>query len=378
VNTSLAHLLTELVSIPSVNPALGGSGEAALGTFVAEFLRRTGADVWVQPVAGERANVVAALRGPPGPALLLEAHLDTVAPGAGWQRDPFAPTEKDGRLYGLGACDTKGSLATFLTVFAEFAREPRRLAQPLVFAATVDEEVEQQGAYALMRQDLKLGAAVIGEPTQCEVVAAHKGFVRCALRTSGRSAHSSVPETGSNAIMRMVPVLQSLQVYAAALARRSPHPLLGFPTVNIGTIRGGTGVNSVPDGCEIRLDRRTVPGEDAETVVAELRALLPAEADGQIDDVVIRPPLATPVEAPVVESLLRALRATGSPATVTGKPYLTNAVACAAAGVPAVVFGPGDLAQAHRPDEYVTLEQLRRAQASLRYWVEHGLSAASQ
>ena len=254
------------------------------------------------------------------------------------------------------------------------AREPQRLAHPLIIAATIDEEVEQQGAYALMRQDLQLAAAITGEPTQCEVVPAHKGFVRVALRTHGRAAHSSAPEAGINAILRMVPVLQVLDGYAATLARRPPHPLLGSPTVNVGTISGGTGVNSVPDHCEIRLDRRTVPGEKAETVVSEIRALLPAESEVRMEDIVIRPPLATPVDAPLVESLLRALRATGSPATLAGKPYLTNAVAYAAAGVPAVVFGPGHLAQAHRPDEYVELEQLQRAGAALRFWLEQGLA----
>jgi acetylornithine deacetylase/succinyl-diaminopimelate desuccinylase family protein len=375
--TSIESRLAELIAIPSVNPALGGAGESALAHWVAEHLSAMGAEVWMQPVVGERCNVWAALRPHPGPAIVLEAHLDTVAPGAGWQHDPFSPVVRDGRMYGLGACDTKGSLATFLSVFAEFAQAPHRLAQPLILAATIDEEVAQQGAYALMDGGVEMLGVVTGEPTRNRIVHAHKGFVRFALHTAGRAAHSSTPERGESAIRRMVSVLTRLDAYAAALERREPHTALGRPTVNVGTVAGGTGVNVVPDHCVARVDRRTLPGETAASVQREIAEHLGEAEWLRWADVVERPALFTPVEARLVTSLRQALQDTGQAGELEAAPYLTNAVAYAAAGVPALVFGPGDLAQAHTPDEFITLAELHAAHRALSRWLERGIDGTA-
>jgi acetylornithine deacetylase/succinyl-diaminopimelate desuccinylase family protein len=367
---TLEQRLAEYISIPSVNPALGGTGEAALAERVADDLRGYGADVVLQPVAEGRFNVVAALQVRPGPAVLLEAHLDTVAVGEGWKRSPFGGAIEQGRVYGRGACDTKGSLVTLLEVFAHFARNPRQLAQPLIFAATIDEEVAQTGAYALMQDHWNLAGAVTGEPSRCGIVHAHKGFVRLTVRTRGRAAHSSRPAEGVNAILRMGEILRRLEDHAVELESRIPHPSLGGGTISVGTISGGSGVNVVPAHCQIQLDRRTLPGESAETVLAELQRQLAGLQDWTLEDVVARPPLFTDPEGPFVRSLRRAIAAGGREPRLEAAPYLTNAVAYAAAGVPAVAFGPGDVALAHRPDEYIEIEDLYVASNILRQWLE--------
>lgn len=376
VSDPIAPLLAELVRVPSVNPMLGGSGEAALARWVGEWLRATGAEVELQPVHGERCNVIAAIGPANAPALLLEAHLDTVAPAGDWTRDPFTPVVQGGRLYGLGACDTKGSLATFLHLFAELARAPRRLRRRLVLAATVDEEVGQTGAYALMGKDLALRGAFVGEPTDCRVVHAHKGFVRFRVETTGRAAHSSRPEQGDNAIERMSGVVQWFREYGRTLAQSPCHGALGRPTVNVGTIAGGVGVNTVPDRCVIQVDRRTVPGETLADVQAELAALGAIEPSARIFEVLERPAVHTPAEAPLVRQLVQTLQACGEPAGLEAVPYLTNAVAYAAAGVPVVVFGPGDLTQAHRPDEFIQLAELERCARVLRPLLERELTSS--
>jgi acetylornithine deacetylase ArgE len=364
METNLAHLLSELIEIPSVNPAFGGTGEAQLGAWVEHRLRRTRADVWTQEVAPGRRNIFAALHPRAQPALLLDAHLDTVAVAGNWTTDPFRALELEGRIYGRGACDTKGSLAVFLSVFEGLARAATRVARPLVFVASVDEEAEQRGAFAAV-EGLALSGAIVGEPTQCRVIHAHKGFVRFSLRAKGRAAHSAFPERGDNAIFRMASALRRLEAHAADLARRPPHSALGVPSLNVGTISGGIGVNVVPDRCLVTVDRRTLPGETAATVQREIESVIGDEAI-DIVDVVERRAVFTPTDDPLVCSMLRALEQCGVPALPEGAPYLTNATAYASAGVPSIVFGPGCFDQAHVPDEYIAVAELTRAADVLR------------
>lgn len=358
---TLKQLLKDLIALPSVNPSFGGSGEASVADFVAETLGKAGLHPERQSVfAGGRDNVFA--RVGEGPALLLEAHMDTVATEGWLSGSPFDPVEKDGRVYGRGACDTKASLAVFLAVAAHFSRQPQTLRVPLVFAATIDEEEMQAGAARLMEAGLNLQGAITGEPTMLDVIHAHKGILRFKIRTEGVAAHSAYPERGKNAIVRMGSVLPRISEYAAALSERPSHSALGKATLNIGTIRGGQAVNVVPDSCVIDIDRRLLPEETGEGVLEEIRRELAG-----LEGVTVEPPLLdrigidTPLDSALAKDLGAAVRKIKGECRFLSAPYMTNATAYASAGIPSLVFGPGDIAQAHTRDEHIEISQLAGA-----------------
>lgn len=358
----LVTLLKELIALPSINPAFGGSGEGAVAEYVEAFLKTAGLDPQRQTVADGRHNVYARVGPGDGPAILLEAHMDTVAAEGWFSGSPFEPVEGDGRIFGRGACDTKGSLAVFMALAAHFSRQPELLKQPLIFAATVDEEEKQLGAFRLMEADFQLAGAITGEPTLLDVIHAHKGCLRLTIRTEGVAAHSAFPDRGENAILRMGEVLLRLADYQAELGQREEHPSLGKPTVNPGTVRGGQAVNVVPDDCVLEVDRRLLPSETGREVLKEIQARLAdlpkAAVDGAFLD---RAGIDTPVDSALASSLGEAVRGEKGDCRFLPAPYMTNATAYAGAGIPSLVFGPGSIAQAHTRDEYIEVEQLGRA-----------------
>ncbi len=361
---TLPTLLKDLIAIPSVNPSFGGTGEAEVANFVSSALSAAGIEPERQGVLpGGRDNIIGRVGADDGqPAILLEAHMDTVGTEGWHSENPFEPVEKDGRIYGRGACDTKASLAVFLALAEHFSRCPETLRQPLVFAASIDEEDAQSGAFRLMEAGLPIDGAITGEPTRLRIVHAHKGTLRFRVRTAGVAAHSAFPERGKNAIAAMAPVLSRLNEYMRSLAERSPHPGLGRPTANIGLIRGGQAVNVVPDSCAIEIDRRLLPEETGEGAMAEIRRLLMDLPDTIVEEpLVARSGLDTPVDSPVAARLATAISNSEGEALFETAPYMTNATAYAAAGIPSLVFGPGDIAQAHTRDEFIEIDQLIRA-----------------
>src|SRR5262249_7683062 len=220
-----------------------------------------------------RANFIARLesREKTRSRIVLAPHLDTVnAPDS-----LFTPTKKDGRLFGRGASDTKGSVAAMVTALCELARQPSRPAQAeIVFAGLVDEENGQAGSRALAGSRLRADLAIVGEPTRLQAVTAHKGDLWMVIRTRGLSAHGARPELGRNAVHAMAKIGDLLETEYTAQLRRPRPPLLGYPTINVGSICGGTQANIVPDSCEILVDRRTLPGETEAGVEREIRSLL--------------------------------------------------------------------------------------------------------
>jgi len=277
--SDVVDIARQLVAIGSVNP-MGrdqtGSpfGEAALTDYLEAFFRRLGVPTQRQAVAPGRENLVATLRMPGARStLLLEAHQDTV-PVEGMTVDPFGGELRDGRVWGRGACDDKGPMAAMLAAVARLVREQPDGAASVVMACTVDEEHTFGGISRLLADPPTATMAIVAEPTQLEVVVAHKGVVRWKQRTHGTSAHSSTPERGENAVYRMAPVVAAMRDYARQLADRAPHPLLGPPTLSVGVIEGGTGVNVVPESCEIQIDRRLLPDEASAEAIAQVRHYL--------------------------------------------------------------------------------------------------------
>ena len=349
-SSSLTELAAELVRIDSVNPDLvpGGAGENELAQFVAEWLTAAGLEVEVEEVAPGRPNVVGRARGSGGGStLLLNAHMDTV--GYEGMEAPLEPRVEDGRLYGRGAYDMKGSLAAIMVAGA--AAVEAGLRGDVLVAAVADEEVYSIGAEAAARR-YPADAAIVAEPTELRLVVAHKGFVWLEVETRGRAAHGSRPDLGQDAIVGMGQVLTGLGALARALLDNPSHPLLGSGSVHASLISGGVELSTYPERCVLALERRTVPGETAEIVERQIREI----ADGaEIRTTFVREPFEVAENEPVVQSVLRHA---GGP-EIAGVPFWADSAVFAAAGIPTVVFGPGG-AGAHAEVEWVDLADLER------------------
>ena len=366
------ELLSRLVQCPSVNPADRQAfenpfGEARLAELLAELMRSWGAAVQVMQVRPGRPNVLARFEGPAGsPTLMFEAHSDTVS-AEGMTVPPFEALVRDGKLFGRGACDTKGSMAAMLLGIRRLLDEPGGLPVTVLFASTCGEELGAMGAKALVAAGLRADAVLVGEPTDLAVVHASKGVVRLSVQTRGRAAHSSDPALGTNAIYHMRRVLEAVETELAPALERRGHPQLGAPTICVGTIAGGTQANIVPDRCRVQIDRRTLPAERPADVVAELLAPLD-RLRGQVSgfDYVARyeeqfPPLWTDPQAPLARLVCRACQDVLGRFELAGAAWASNAAVFAAAGMPAVLLGPGSIRQAHTAGEYVELEAVARA-----------------
>jgi acetylornithine deacetylase/succinyl-diaminopimelate desuccinylase-like protein len=369
------RLLRDLVALPSVNPMgrpLQGPEiyEGRVTDYLETFFRGLGVPSRRQNVAPGRDNILAWLDAPGATAtLVFEAHQDTV-PTDSMTVEPFGARAEGGRLYGRGACDIKGGMAAMLAAFARAVKERPAGGPRLVMACSVDEEHTFLGVQALAKLDLTGGArgpvgAVVAEPTQLQIVNAHKGAVRWHLTTAGRSCHSSRPELGVNAIYRMAALLPHVERYAEELRASRSDPLLGPATLSVGVIAGGSSVNTVPDFCRVEIDRRLLPGESVADAPAQLSAYLRERCPGTpfecSEPWLAAPALRAEGSEWLVSKLGAAIDAVIGRHEVTTVPYGTDASPLAEAGVPAVVFGPGDIAQAHTCDEWVELEEVERA-----------------
>jgi acetylornithine deacetylase len=365
------RLLRDLVSLPSVNP-MGRAMQSPdiyehrVTDYLERFFRGLGVAWERQQIAPQRENIVARAGSTPGRrTLVFEAHQDTV-PTDNMTIAPFGAKVEGGRLYGRGACDIKGGMASMLAAFARVVREKPANAANLVMACTVDEEHTFLGVQHLMKAGLRADMAVVAEPTQMKIVHAHKGVVRWHLMTTGRSCHSSAPEQGINAIYRMGKVLIAVERFADKLRASRTDPLLGPPTISVGRIEGGTSVNTVPDRCRVEVDRRLIPGEDPMAAPGQLTAYLRDEAKLDVPFEASPPWLHCPSLSPdrsaeVIARLGAAVDSVRGKHEVCAVPYGTDASTIALGGVPSVVFGPGDIAQAHTCDEWVDLAELEAA-----------------
>jgi acetylornithine deacetylase len=369
---AVARLLADLVAIPSVNPmgrAVRGEEhlEGRLSDYLAAFFREHGIPFERRTVSEGRDNLIARFEGTrPGRTILYDVHQDTV-PVEGMTVPPFGAEVRDGRLYGRGACDVKGSMAAMLTALARLTRERPPGAAPVILACTVDEEFTHTGSSRLAEEPLGADLAIVAEPTRLDLVTTHKGATRWKIRTRGVACHSSTPHLGDNAIYRMARVISALEDYARELAAAAPDPVLGPPSLSVGRVEGGQSVNVVPDSCEIEVDRRVIPGEDSTACPEQARAFLRGRL-GTLDGVefskpwVNMPALVPRVAPDDLEAIGGVVReVTGRAPSIGGVPYGTDAGPLSRSGLACVVFGPGDIAQAHTKDEWIELEQVRAA-----------------
>lgn len=358
-------MISSLIRIPSISsadPALD-QGNLAVIELLASWLEDTGFAVEIMPLPGTpaRANLIATLgRGPDG--LVLSGHTDTVPFDAGrWRHDPFRMAEADQRLYGLGTSDMKAFLGLALEAVREL--QAQDLAHPVILLATADEETSMAGARALLeKQRPRARHALIGEPTGLRPVRMHKGIFMESIRLHGQSGHSSDPSLGNNALEAMHTVIGALLQWRSDLQQRYRNPCFAIPvpTLNLGHIHGGDNPNRICADCELQIDLRPLPGMQLAGLREELRQVVAdalqdsgirSECEALFDGI---PALETPATAEIVQL---AERLTGhAPEAVafgTEAPYLQ------ALGMDTVILGPGDIAQAHQPDEYLAMDRLQ-------------------
>jgi acetylornithine deacetylase len=362
--SDVAELASQLVAIESINPDVvpGGSGEAGVARFVAEWCERAGLETSVTEPAPGRPNVVAVARGSGGGrTLVLNAHTDTV--GVAGMVDPFVARIDGGRLYGRGSYDMKGSLAACMLVTADAAR--RGLRGDVVLTAVSDEEFASVGTEAVAAS-IRADAAIVTEPTEMHVAVAHRGFVCFEIETIGRAAHGSRPHLGIDAIGKMGRVLVGIEELDRELRAHPTHSRLGSGSVHGSLIEGGQEYSSYPARCLLQAERRTIPGETAELAEGEIRDILSAsgrddpEFKGDVRVVAAREPFEVAEDAELVDVVRRsAASVIGVEPDVVGVSFWADSALLSASGVQTVLFGPRGEG-AHAEVEWVDVDDLER------------------
>ncbi len=361
----LLELLKDLIRIPSVNTGEGQAGvpEQEVAEFIEGFLKELGMEAqWLRMENG-RPNVLGRWPENRGKKILiLTAHMDTV--NVEGMTDPFEPRIEDGKIFGRGACDTKGSLAAYLWVLRKIAEDHEGFDRNIQFLGTCDEENGCVGSTWLAdRQLVRADEVIVGEPTNSEIAIAHRGSIVLEFYTTGISAHSSVPERGDNAIYQMTDLIQALRKEWLAKISRHTHPILGKSTAAVTMVEGGIRFNVVPETCKAIADVRTLPEQTPEGVIGELEEILsPLRREKKVNYRIrtqyYQPALYTDPEVKLVKELIIAREAVSGKSLPIGLPYFADSSQFARSGAHCVLLGPGDIAQAHSANEYLELEQL--------------------
>ena len=367
---AVADLLSRLIAIPSINPALRRDepvewfGEQAIAEFVQDWLARAGIEATLDEVEPGRPNVVARIGAGRGQRMIWEGHLDTVQV-AGMTVAPFTPETRNGRIYGRGAVDDKSCLAMFMLAMQALQEQGAPL--DLTFVAAMDEEATFKGVAHHISRSAPYAFGIAGEPTSLGIVTACKGVIRWKVTIQGKAAHTSTPDDGVDAGTIGRTLIAVLQEAVAASAHR--HPLLGLPTLTCTRFEAGEGFNTVPARAELAFDYRLLPDrtgpeawEELHADVQRFAAELPGGARVQM-----HPPfvdsisMEVPAEHGIVRLMQNVCSRFGCPTDVRGVPFGSDATKLTRAGTPTIVFGPGSIEQAHTADEYVEIAEVAKA-----------------
>ena len=359
---TVTELLQHLVRIPSVNPdndpGTPHTGEAALADFVGGELRNLGARVEIPEVLPGRPNVIARFAPLDGrPRILLGPHLDTVGVG-GMTLDPFGAEIRDGRIHGRGTTDTKGSMAAMIHGLRENADALADAPVAVDFAAFMGEESGQWGSrHFAARHARDYAFAIAGEPTSLDIVHITKGSLWAVLRATGRAAHSSQPDRGDNAVLKLARTLVAIEPALASRLAGFTHPALGISTSNVGTFHGGSRPNIVPDLATAEIDIRFTPSlrqaGGARRLLEEVLAPHPVE--------IVEADEKAPMETPVDHPWIQRIREVRPASRCVAAPWFSDAAHLSQAGIPSVCMGPGSIHQAHTADEFLAIADLEEA-----------------
>ncbi len=356
--------LARLVRINSINPTLapGAPGEKEIAAFIAESLRACGLAVETLEPAPGRTSVLGRLPGSGGGrSLMLQGHCDTV--DIAGMAEPFSGATRDGKLYGRGACDMKGSLAACMAAAKALHDSGTRLRGDVLVAAVADEEYGSLGTSDMLAR-VHVDGAIVTEPTNLEVCLAHKGYLWIRVETAGRAAHGSKFALGIDANMKMGQFLAGLSELERDLRARPPHPLVGPPSLHAALLSGGAGLSTYAPSCTVQIERRTVPGETEAQATAEIQAIVDrlsaqdADFHATVHAFFVRDPFEVPATARIVKAVDRAAaKVRGCPAAHIGDTPWMDAALLQAAGVETVVCGASG-AGAHADVEWVDVESV--------------------
>ena len=361
--------------------------------WVRDYLHRQGAKTRLtHDATGKKANLFATLGDSPKPGLILSGHTDVVpVDGQNWATDPFEITEADGKLFARGSADMKGFIGIILAQAPKFvaALNSNRLDAPLHYALSYDEEVGCLGVRGLIRDleenGIRPAGCVVGEPTSMQPIIAHKGTHRFRCAVHGREAHSSYVTRGVNAIeyaARLIVYIRQIADRLAQLEQRDYGFTVPYSTLSTGLIRGGIAANVVPKDCEFHFDMRTLPQaspdalyQEIRTYAAELaREMQKIDPESGID--LVWSSQTAGLAASDTDAIVRWAMQLSNNSTVGKVCYGTEAGLFQKMGVPTVICGPGDIAEAHRPDEFVALEQLAQCEAFMNCILDTGYATA--
>jgi succinyl-diaminopimelate desuccinylase len=360
----VTRLASRLVTLRSENPP---GNETGVARWLGRFLLSAGLKVAYQSIEARRSNLVARLYGNgSGPTLLLCGHMDTMPVSSGWSVDPLGGQIIDGKLFGRGSADMKGGLAAMAVACAVLGRAKIPIKGSLILAAVIDEENRGAGAQRLVESGLQADWAVIGEPTGNLPVIVSNGQINFEFTLHGQAGHGSTPSSGRNAILDGIRLVNAIQKYTDQQLPARSHPLVGPASINIGTFHGGIQTSIIPDTCEITIDRRVAPDETTAQAILEMESVLAAVKkefpglDANLRIPYCLPPVQISEDAPVVQALRQAGEAfTGSRPDLAGMRATTDAATLAGkGGIPTVIFGPGRIAQAHKPDEFIDIKEM--------------------
>lgn len=366
-------LTRALVQIDSRNPTLSadGPGERDVAVALGRALEKWGFSVQLQDSGSNRPNLIARIGPADTPAIMFAGHLDTVGV-EGMTHDPFSADIANGKLYGRGSCDMKSGVAAMCSAaFAAYQHAGKNAKRQILIAAVTDEEYESLGMRAMLDSGVTAEFAILTEPTRLAICPAHRGFVWSEIEFTGRAAHGSRWDIGIDAIRHAGLVLAEMDELDAVGLQDTKHPLLGRGSIHASTIVGGIGMSTYPDKCILRVERRTIPGESEEKSLSELDAICERvrarrpELNAAVRLIAAQEPSDVAVDAPVVRALVNALESESLAAPIEGLSAWTDAALLNAAGIPAVCFGPGDIALAHAAEEFVPVDEIEKAERVL-------------
>jgi acetylornithine deacetylase len=372
-------LARALIQVDSRNPTLvpDSPGEADCARALASVLDDWGFSVEITDHVPDRPNVVARLGPSNTPALMLNGHLDVVGV-EGMIHEPFGAEVRDNRIYGRGSADMKGGLAAICA--AAVVGVTSKAKRQILIAAVVDEEYESLGLRALLASGVRADAAIIAEPTRLAICPAHRGFAWFDVSVRGRAAHGSRYDIGVDAITHAGLLLAELDQLEGTRDSGPRHRLLGRGSLHASKIRGGVGMSTYPEQCDLAIERRTLPGESAEQALREItdacarvKAKRP-DFDARVTLSTAQLPSDVPSDAPIVKRLRGALERENVPVRIEGLSAWTDAALLNEAGISAICFGPGDIALAHAAEEFVPVDEIGLATRVLtrvvREWCE--------
>ncbi len=372
---TIAKRLKEILSIQSVT-----GNEKELGSYLEHYMRELGLYTKIRHISPNRFNVYGMTgKNCRKPRLMLNGHFDTVPEGEGWIHKPYSGEIEEDRIFGRGAVDMKGGLVAMIEAAGQIQRSEtsqssggrvRENDDCVIVTAVVGEEDDQVGTKKIVEDELFADYAIVGEPTKLEIVVAHKGDVTYEIVVHGKSAHASQPELGINSIYHAAKIILELEKEASRIRETGIRDsLLGAGALSVNVIHGGTVPSVIPAECRIQVDRRTVPGEDERSVERELRStvervseLYGEKLNVEIRNLVTAETLTISKDHILVRSLSESCKeiSTMNP-SIVGAPYTTDGWLLHKAGIPTVVFGPGDIFFAHKPDEWVSIDEVRKA-----------------